>query len=244
MADRGSHQVWDERKAFRVARRAGRRHPPAPATALGIAAFIIGLEVFVVFRVLRMTFVENTLPLYGLVFMPVAVLIAVLVVRYSLRETPVLRGIRRAWRRAKHGDVARVLTGVALRQGQSVGRFAVRTVVAHVDGRTRFVRLAFARAEDAARFPAGPVQVDVFDAPALHGPARLRSLHGAVAWAFAVRNGDFAAAEGTPWTFEDGWSDAWPDGWPDSDGAAESTTGWPGDSGGDGDGDGDGDGGE
>jgi hypothetical protein len=242
MADGRVRAAWDERKAFRVARREGKRRAPAPVSVLGLTAATIVLEAFVLFLWVREYIAEGAFPLWGLLGIPAAALVVVFALHSAIHEIPVLVGIRRAWRRAKRGEVVRVVPGVMLWRGQSVGNVPVRTVVASVDGRAHFVRLAFARVEDAARLPAGPVQVDLFDAPAVRGPARLRPLHGGVVWAFAVRKGDVAVPEDMRWTSENGWPDEWSDGWPDGDGTSDHGAGWP--SASDGDGDGDGDGGE
>ncbi|TDB97144.1 hypothetical protein [Actinomadura sp. 7K534] len=238
MADGRVRASRDERTAFRVARREGKRRATAPASALGLAAGVIGLEVFVLIIWLREYSAEGAFPLWGLVAIPAAAVIVAWITRTTIRDMPALVGIRRAWRRAERGEAARVVRGVALGQWRSVGDVPVRTVVAPVDGRPHFVRLAFARAEDAARLPAGPVEVDLFDASAVRGPARLRPARGGVVWAFAVRKGDAPVTEAAPWTAPD----EQPDGWPHEEGAADRDPGWPGDS--DGGGDGDGDGGE
>ncbi|TDE59714.1 hypothetical protein E1295_02155 [Nonomuraea mesophila] len=232
MTDERAHDVRDAAGAFRAARRAGMRGAPDPTSALGIAAMAIGLLVY---------FASQALPEQGLGFLtsdtvffilfPLA--LAAVTGTTGVRETSARLRMRRAWRRAERGEVVQALTGVALREGRTVAGCPVRTVIAHVDGRARFVRLAFARAGDAARLPPGPVRIDLFDGPSVRGPARLRPGHGGVVWAFATRNGDLVVEEETRYTVEDGW--------PDSGADAEPSPGWPGGSDGDGN---DGDGGE
>ncbi|MEO3805697.1 hypothetical protein [Nonomuraea sp. B1E8] len=230
MTDERAHDVRDDGSAFRVARRAGMRGAPDPTSALGIAALAVGLLVFFASTALGQGADLLALDMAPFLLFPLA--LAAVTGTTGVREASVRLRMRRAWRRAASGEVLRGLTGVALREGRTVAGFPVRTVIARVDGRARYVRLAFARADDAARLPPGPVRVDLFDGPSVRGPARLRSGHGGVVWAFATRNGDLVVDEETRYTVEDGW--------PDSGEGAEPSSGWPGGS----DGDGDGDGGE
>lgn len=147
--------------------------------------------------------------------------------------------IRRTWRRAARGQVTQVVFGLVLPHVREVSTYWVRTVVAQVGGRTRFVRLALT--PDAAPLAEGPVRMDLFDHHRLRGPVRLHSMYGRGTWAFAARIGDLAVPEETPWQIEDGWPAEWSDGWTQQDERADPESDWPGDSDGDG---GDGDGGE
>ncbi|WP_043632992.1 hypothetical protein [Nonomuraea candida] len=236
MADGRVHRVRDDSGAFRLARRAGMGGAPNPMAAIVMTAGAVGMEVYFVVSALSGE-VEEPFSLGSVLFFLFPLAFGALLGTSAVRETSVLLRMRRAWRRARHGEAVRVLAGVALRRERSVAGYPVRTVVAQVNGRAQFVRLAFARPEHAAMLPPGPVQLDLFDGPAIRGPARLRPLSGGVAWAFASRSGDLAVSEETLFKY-DGRPGEEPDGWPDSDGGAERGSGWPGDSGGDGDGDG------
>ncbi|WP_347642301.1 hypothetical protein [Nonomuraea sp. B10E15] len=231
--------VREDSRAFRAARRAGMRGAPDPTSALGVAAVATGLLVYFVTMMVSGQG-DGSLTPDSVVFILFPAVLAAITGTSGVREASVRLRMRRAWRRASRGEAVRGLTGVALRRGRTVAGYPVRTVVARVDGRAQYIRLAFARADDAAMLPAGSVQVDLFDGPSVRGPARLRPRHGGVVWAFAARNGDLAVTEETRYTFENGWPDEGQDGWPDSGGDAERHSGWPGGS----DGDGDGDGGE
>jgi hypothetical protein len=223
--------MWDESRAFRVARRAGMRKAPSLTHAfVAVTLPIVGL-VFIVYELLSG---QADAPAHvSVFFLLIALLFVVVFGTTGVRYISERLRMRRAWQRAARGEAVQVLTGSALWQGRVVGRYPVRTVVAPIGlgGRSRFVRLAFARFDDAARLPPGLVEIDLFDGPEVRGPARLRPHHGTAVWAFAARIGD---PDGRP----DEEPNAESDGWPDSDRAADP--GWPGS---DGDG-GDGDGGE
>jgi hypothetical protein len=216
------------------------RGAPDPTSALGIAAVAMGLLVYFVAMIVSGQGGGSVTP-DSVLFIIFPAVLAAITGTSGVRETSVRLRMRRAWQRAGRGEVVQSLTGVALRRGRTVAGYPVRTVVVRVDGRAQYLRLAFARADDAAMLPAGPVRVDLFDGPSVRGPARLRPRHAGVVWAFAARNGDLAVTEETRHTFENGWPDEWRDGWPDSGGDAERHSGWPGGSDGDGN---DGDGGE
>ncbi|MEO3889438.1 hypothetical protein [Nonomuraea sp. B5E05] len=240
----GMTGVREDSRAFRAARRAGMRDAPDPTSALGIAAVAMGLLVhFVTMMVSGQG--DEPVTSDSVLFIIFPAVLAAVTGTSGVREASIRLRMRRAWQRAGRGEVVRGLTGVALRRGRTVAGYPVRTVVARVDGRAQYIRLAFARAEDAAMLPAGSVQLDLFDGPSVRGPARLRPRHGGVVWAFAARNGDLAVTEETRYMFENGGPDEGPDGgqdgWPDSGGDAERHSGWPGGSDGDGN---DGDGGE
>lgn len=221
-------KAWDEGKAFRVARRAGMGGAPSPTPALVIGAGVAGIGVALTSHALS----ADDVPV-GWFFAGLAVaVLGAISITVGLREAAVVVSVWRVWRRAARGRPAQVVTGFALPQTRKVAGYRVRTVVVQVAGRPQFVRLAFARRDEAARLPAESVHMDLFDAPEVRGPARLRSHSGVLAWAFAVRFGDFVVVEETLLKAEDGW--------PDSDESGGRNSGWPGDS----DGDGDGDGGE
>lgn len=216
----------EEKKAFRRARGAAMRCAPSPTSELFIAAIATGLLIpFAGGLVSGGT--DSPLPA------AVAVLFLLLFAGFlgtrGVVQTVALIRTWRRWWRAKRWDVVQVFHGVALRQERTVAGYPVRTIVAQLDGESRYVRLVFARSEDSSMVPAGAVQVDLFAGPEVAGPARLRPSHGGVVWAFATRKGDLAVSGDDGFMF---------DGWPDNDPGDDS--GWPGDS----DGDGDGDGGE
>lgn len=184
--------VRDTTEVFWTARRAGMgERPRLPFSPFAIAAIALGLA----FSALHsqwshwraggpfMTRDTAIIVLAALAFVAILGFVIVRDVRLILR-------IRRTWRRAEFGEVRQVLEGVVLPQWQSVGNRPVRSVVAGVDGRERYVRLAFAREADAAALAPGPVQIELFDDSSIRGPARLRQPHG-TALAFASRLGDF-----------------------------------------------------
>lgn len=231
----------DRTKVFRVARWAGLREAPSPVASVfiaGLALVFLGMALvgmWTEWRAGRPPLTRDT-AIFALAAMGIGALPTI----SAVRETSTLVRMVRLWHRARRYDVRQVLEGVALPQWRSVANRPVRTVLTQIDGRDRYVRLAFARRTDAAALAPGPVRVELFDDASVRGPARLRQPYG-MALAFASRLGDFPAKEVTVVQREDDWLNKLFDGWPDNDESGESGSGWPGD--GDG-GDGDGDGGE
>lgn len=244
--------MGDRSDMFREARKAARRAPGSSGLSVNLLIYLGGIGILLYFVLGIVGTPEGGGEWAGFV---AALVIGSLFALAAVQAIVIAVRMRRVWQRAERGDVRQVLEGVALPRWRSVHDRPVRTVVARVDRRYRYVRLAFARKADAAALADGQVGVELFDERAVRGPARLVQPHGTT-WAFAVRVGDFTTKRALPDPAAqlgvaevhalNALTDGWPDGSPDSGPGwlSDGGLGWPGDGGGADGGGGDGGGGD